>query len=88
MPKPKNSLHAEYLGYAIRAWSFLNTLGKTNVAGLVGMRKVELDRLAKSHSCVEMKYQLTTATYLVLGRLVQSIAIERMPICQGIRMSR
>ena len=88
VPKPKDSLHSEYLGYAIRAWSHLNWRGKMNVAGLVGVRKLELDRLAKSHSCPEMDYQQSTATYLVLGRLVQSIAFERMSICQGIRMSR
>ncbi|CAG5105495.1 Oidioi.mRNA.OKI2018_I69.chr1.g2176.t1.cds [Oikopleura dioica] len=88
VPKPKNSLHADFLSHAIRAWSHLNTLGKTNVAGLVGVTKLDLDRLAKNHVFQELEYQRTTATYLILGRVVQSIAMERMPICQGIRMSR
>ncbi|CAG5100077.1 Oidioi.mRNA.OKI2018_I69.XSR.g16831.t1.cds [Oikopleura dioica] len=88
VPKPKNSLHADFLSHAIRAWSHMNTLGKTNVAGLVGVNKLDLDHLAKNHVFEELDYQRTTATYLILGRVVQSIAMERMPICQGIQMSR
>ncbi|CAG5100047.1 Oidioi.mRNA.OKI2018_I69.XSR.g16816.t1.cds [Oikopleura dioica] len=88
VPKPKNSLHADFLSHAIRAWSHMNTLGRTNVAELVGVNKLDLDHLAKNHVFAELDYQRTTATYLILGRVVQSIAMERMPICQGILMSR